>query len=381
LILTLASGALAVLSSAPVAEALPHDARIESVVQGACGATPCTPGSAITAGSVVGGIVRVDVHAEADLGLEWVRLEMTHPGSVFGRCLEFWPAGGARTFDRSLEWNTAFWTDPRDECTVHCSDCIEDSRHYHGAPSLNTTYKLRVVAAETGSDASGGVGDVTSPPFELKLQNTAAPPAWTATPAVARDGGSTSVTLEWAPSSTENAAPPEPPAPPGDVVEYRFLRIDAAGRRAAFAVDAKDPTRQGCQKIGTIAYRCHDRALPGQGTYRYAVSAIRSGFSGDRCELSSGSCVVGRHNDIRSVTVAGAASSSPTTSATPTPGVTPSSGAAPVSVDPRDLRAADPTGSPAARKTRNLALVAIAASMLVLGGAGAALRARAARRR
>ncbi len=353
------------------ATAAPKNARITSVAQRACGSLPCTPGSAVQHGDLVGGTLEVRVHAEADLGLEWVRLEAQNPGSTFFYCLELWTADGAASFDQALTWDTAFWTDPRKTCTVHCSNCIENSRHHHGAPTENLPFNLRVVARERGRDVSGAA-DAISNTFAIKVQNAPVPPQWSNDPRVETVDGRSSVTLQWQPSATEQAVPPEPAQPPADVKEYRFLRIGPDGARTAFAISASDPAAQGCSKVSTFAYRCVDGAFDGApaGTYRYAVATVRAGFTGEPCQLGSGSCVVSALGPSRSVTIASSAQATTSPGASPTGSTEPTGSAAPVSVDPSSLAAPSagggsrPVGS--SRSTLPIAL----GGVLLLAGAG-----------
>src|ERR1043166_8018645 len=136
-----AAAAAIVLSVFPASPLLaaPHDARIVSITQVSCGSMPCTKGAQIHAGQLVGGTIRVAVAAAADLGLEWVRLEAQNAGDPRWYCLEFWEANRATTFSNARTWRTVHWTDPRkQQCERDdCSNCIENSPHHHGAPTVN----------------------------------------------------------------------------------------------------------------------------------------------------------------------------------------------------------------------------------------------------
>lgn len=376
-VLAAAGVAFAVFPVSPL-RAAPRNPKISSVVQVSCGSVPCTKGAHITQGALTGGTIDVSVAAEADLGLEWVRLEAQNPGDPRWYCVEFWEAGRATTFSETRRWRTAHWTDPRkQQCEEgDCSHCIENSPHHHGAPTVNTSLSLRVVAREQGASLSN-TPDAVSPPFALKIQNAPEPARWLQAPEASTRNGAPAVILRWAPNREEQAVPPEPAVVPGSVREYRFLRTDPSGARTAFAVNAAHPERQGCARVSNIAYECADSALPATGgSFRYAVAAVVAGVEGDACGTASGTCVIGPLSAFESVSVpASAAQPTPTGTTTANAGFTPSSSGSPAPISvPTEGLASAPKGD----KTRGGApiLPIAAASAAILGLAITALRAR-----
>jgi hypothetical protein len=365
--------AAAVLSiwTGPV-HASPHGARIVSIA--GCGTQGCAPGDPVLKqGAVVTGTIRITVHAEADLGLEWVRLEAQPEGDVRWYCLEFWNAGRATTFDRERTWNTLAWTDPRSTCAPEaCSNCVENSPHRHGALSENLLHKVRVVGREQGSSVSGSEDDESSA-FEVRLQNPPGAPAWASDPGSTTSDGRPSVTLQWAPSLEK------------DVVEYRFVRSDPAGKRTAYAVDAARPGRQGCQKIADLAFRCVDAdfGARGGGAYRYQVAAVRRAPSGPACEVVARRCIAGPLGDARTVDVAPFSSKRPSKrDGGPSPGSSPIpanlGGGAPVAIaPPPTTTAAGPTPPvPGTPSSSRAPFVGAAAAILALALGLAAWRER-----
>ena len=361
------TAALGVIGSLPSASADPHDAAIVGVFPtSACSADPCAPGAdrSLASGAVVGGEVQVFVSAKADLGLEWVRLEAQFPGDPRFYCLEFWNANRSTTFSAMRRWNTTHWTDPRKGCAPEsCSHCIETSPHQHGRVSDNVAHTLRVVAHEQ----VGNAADDVSTTFELKLQNAPAAPTWKADPVAATTSTGAAVSLLW----PANGDP--------DIVEYRYVRSAPGAPRAAFAISAAHPERQGCQRLADGAYKCIDSITSGapSGSYAYSIAAVRNAYTGPACEVVRGRCIVGPLSQARtvSVKVAPAPSGQPTDTASggPVPSsiANPSTAPAPVSVSPPPVAVAvGGTKEPGSRGST--AVLPIAAGGLIALSAGVA---------
>jgi hypothetical protein len=347
-----------------VGSADPHDTRIVGVFASSeCAAQTCDPSSdpKVASGAIIAGELQIFVSAEADVGLEWVRLEAQVPGDPRFYCLEFWNAQHATKLSQARRWNTIAWTDPSDQCTPEtCSSCIETSPHKHGAVSENVVHTLRVVAHEQVSGK-----EQMSPTFKVKLQNAPVAASWSAQPAASSTADGANVGLQWARNDEK------------DIVEYRYVRTSPGGKRVAFAVSSTKPETQGCRRIGAVIYRCIDKITAGapSGRYSYAIAAVRRAFSGAPCEVSTGRCIVGPLGEASTVNVTVAAAGGPTSTATVAPGTsqtaTPKSGTGrtPVEVTPptEEPLAAGADGD-APRRSLAVPLIAFAVLLLAAGG-------------
>lgn len=294
--------------------AAPNGTRIEAVFEAAtCKSATCeTPRDrALASGAATRGSVQVHVRSAASVvGLDWVRLEARFTDDPRWTCIEQWDSAGETSFARVINWNTPRW---------HFPDgwgCPETTRHYHGDPTKNSLFTLRVKARERVS----GDEEISSE-FNLRFANAPAKPSWATSPKVSiGSSGRPRVSIEWKP----NVEP--------DVIEYHFARSGPGGARE-FVVDATQPERNGCQKVGsktkTLSVLCQDDQFPAgsfSGVFRYAVFAYRPAPSGKQCSLKPQQCIESAASAVRSVSVSSsAAPASP-------PGVGPAASGRPTAV-------------------------------------------------
>ena len=349
------------LAVAP-AGAAPTNTAIVGVY--ACSSGSCgSSAHQLSSGAITKGLLRIDVRSDDNLGgLSLVRLEAIGPGDGEWSCIRQLSPEGAKHVQTSIEWASAHWPFPGPG-----SGCTESQPHKHGEATLNGSYSLHVVATESGSNATQ-----TSSAFNVRLANPPQPPVWHGEPAVA--GGS--VTLRWYRN-------PEP-----DVIEYRYVRTDAAGRSKTIAVDASAPTRTiGCAPEKEATFTCVDR--PPGGRTRYVLQAFRSSPGGDpRCETHPVPCVGPASTEPKQVSVAsGGSGPAPSASAgakatasakprSPTPGALVPSSALP-SAEPSTghqgvgnaTRSTPERGGPLAVASFALAALLVA-HVVVAGGRG-----------
>jgi hypothetical protein len=270
--------------------ATPSNVRIASVFQ--CGDSDCSEYDHDPLGpnAAVNESVRIDAHAESSVGLEWMRVEARREGGEWV-CLMQWSLSGSSA-DRNVAWDTNVWpgtvTNPPGSCPAHSA---------HGDPTRNGNYDVRVVAKEK---TLPGVEDTTrSSVVELRVNNRPSVPEWASDPSVSGESdGAPVVTLRW-------QANPEP-----DVAEYHFIRTDPNGDRWLFAVSAKNPGGQGCDRDGDV-YTCEDDVLLESnygntdyaGTREYVLYALRSSPVSGGCALSSNGCISSQSGDVRSASI------------------------------------------------------------------------------
>jgi hypothetical protein len=371
MVAVLAASALAVPAPVPAA---PSGTRVDAVFsRDRCKTQECQAGRdpQIATDSPVRGTIQIHVRSNASvLGLDWVRLEgrFCHAKVCDARtddprwaCIEQWDSPGESSFFRSVDWETKNWRFPRGKSPPEPWGCTEGTWHWHGAPTENAWFTLRVTARER---VNGEQQEWTG--FRFRMANPVTPPTWGAKPVVSKDAaGRPTVTLEWKPN-------PEP-----DVVEYHFARAGPGGP-AEYVIDGNKPERQGCRKIQAgkpakvISLVCEDTAFPTaafSGNFRYAVYAYRPAPSGKSCSLKPQPCYESAASSVRTVAVsaagAGLGPSSAPTAVTPaaTSAAAPAGGA-PLAVAPGD-RTQDLT-PPAAATHRSA--VPLVLAFLLLGG-------------
>ncbi|MFY9588601.1 MAG: hypothetical protein WAT66_14245, partial [Actinomycetota bacterium] len=278
--------AAAVASVAP-AGAAPQNTAIESVY--ACPSGSCT--NQLSSGDITRGLLRIDVRSDDNLGgLSVVRLEALGPGDADWSCIRQFSPGGAKHVQTSIQWSSSHWPFPGP-----VSGCTESQPHKHGEATINGSTSLRVVA--TGSGATQ-----TSSAFVVRLANPPQPPVWRGEPSVS----GAAVTLRWYRN------------PEIDMIEYRYVRTDAAGRSKTIAVDASSPTTTaGCQPEKEATFTCVDQ--PPGGRIRYVLQAFRRSPGGDpRCKTHAEPCVGPASSTAKVVTVASSGSGGTTTAVAPT---------------------------------------------------------------
>ncbi|MHB8512756.1 MAG: hypothetical protein ACYDCC_11315 [Actinomycetota bacterium] len=229
--------------------------------------------SMIARDAIVSSVIRISYSLRSDVSFDRVRLEARPPTEQRYICLNEWSGTHVPNQD-SFQWSTPLWPNPGG--VNKSSNCPEAIPHYHGYPTENGLYRVRVVAF-----ASKDQHEIKSSDFLIRLANPPAPPRWEGTPTVTTVEGEPDVLLRWAPN------------PESDIAEYHFRRADSRGHTQEFAVDANDPSKQGCYRNLTY-YGCPDITFTGErsGTYSYSLLVFRRAPSSSfRCPLSSVPCI------------------------------------------------------------------------------------------
>jgi len=332
-----------VIAPAALVHAKPKSASVDAVyLSRTCAASPCTSGDhALARGSIVSGKIEIHVSAHSGLaGLDRIRLEALVPpedrAAAKGdyACVQQWFGDRALDWSAYYVWDTATWPAPKsvDHPGAPVWGCPEGPPHFHGEPSINGSYSLRVIAWDVGDNP-----ETDSIEFPIKLANTPRTPAWAAPPEVIANGPS--VTLKWVPNKER------------DISEYHFVRLGPGEGASEFAVSAKNPSAQGCSKVSSIYYVCHDRGFTRSGIYRYALVALRPSPGGQsgRCSLTGIACIESNTGAIQEARVeVSPVTASPTASASASSGA-PVTGSAPL--------VAVPSAVPSAEAARHEALL------------------------
>lgn len=308
----------------PAAPANPRITAIYDAID--CRGTRCdTDAPAVSSNQIVSGPIQIQVHAEDPLGLRWVRLEASFGDRPDFLCVQEWDVRTQTRVDEYYTWDTLRWPEPGPGW-----GCGEIAPHFHGQPTTNDAYDLRIVAANYVDEQQ----QATSPRFPLRLANAPVTPTITEPPTAS----GRKVRIGWKPSRER------------DILEYRIVRANPGGGTDEFAVSAESPEQQACTRIGAEVIRCVDSSLPDEGgTYTYAVLALRPGAGATKtCALSSRPCIESPISETRTVSVAAAPSGGtggpsgssdptgePSTGGTPTD-EPPSDAPGPVSVDTGD---------------------------------------------
>lgn len=273
-----------VLATSALAAAAPRDVRLRLHDAAACGET-CGAESALAEGARFAGTLRLEVHAEDPVGMRRIRVEARPEGASRSYCIaEADTRDDGQSVDVTFTWETRSWPSPESG-----SGCTHTLPHIHGSPTANGRYELRAVAVNLVDDQQTGA----SAPVTIRLTNPPVGVSWREDPVVSPSSRATS--LAWVPGT-------EP-----DLVAYRIDREGPDGKRSRM-IDAREPARSGCTRIGESEIRCGDPLPAAGGSYTYRITALRPGGAA-RCGPRA-DCVAGPASDARSVTVAAAPSAS-----------------------------------------------------------------------